>query len=63
MCHLLLFNVIFLQDKKLLHVISNNCVTATYKGYPVMERCDDIPEQIWEIKLNDLSKLTTKKTP
>ena len=62
-CDLLTFNVNFLQDKKLLHVITNNCVTATKKGYPVMEHCDDIPEQIWEIKLNDLSKLTTKKTP
>ena len=53
----------FPQDKKLLHVVTNNCVTATNKGYPVMEHCDDIPEQLWEIKLNDLSKLTTKRPP
>ena len=51
------------QENKLLHVITNNCVTATRKGYPVMERCDNIPEQIWEIQLNDLSKLTTKRPP
>ena len=51
----------FLQKKKLVHVITNNCVTATNRGYPVMEPCVDKPEQIWEITLNDLSKITTKK--
>lgn len=64
-CHELKGNQEFryTKDKKLLHVVTNNCVTATNKGYPVMEHCDDIPEQIWEIKLNDLSKLTTKRPP
>lgn len=64
-CHELKGNQEFkyTKENKLLHVITNNCVTATSKGYPVMERCDNIPEQMWEIQLNDLSKLTTKRPP
>lgn len=63
-CHELRGNQEFkyTKDKKIVHVITNNCVTATDKGYPVMESCKDIPEQKWEIKLNDLSKLKTKKS-
>ena len=58
---LIFYFLFFLQNKKLVHVITNNCVTTTNRGYPVMEPCVDKPEQIWEITLNDLSKITTKK--
>lgn len=62
-CHELKGNQEFkyTKDKKIIHVVTNNCVTATDQGYPVMESCSGKPEQIWEIQLNDLSKFSKKK--